>query len=174
MTKLSPCIFLDRDGVINRERGEYTFRISDFEIIAGVSEALLQLKAAGYLLVLITNQAGIAKGLYTHADVKACHEYMQEQCQGAFDGIYYSPYHPVQTESLGRKPGRLLFEKAIARFGIDPSRSWMVGDKERDLLPARELGIRGILVGDLAQAERIALHQTHDLATATPLILQDL
>ena len=99
---------------------------------------------------------------------------MQEQCQGAFDGIYYSPYHPVQTESLGRKPGRLLFEKAIARFGIDPSRSWMVGDKERDLLPARELGIRGILVGDLAQAERIALHQTHDLATATPLILQDL
>lgn len=165
---------MDRDGVINRERGEYTFRVADFEIIAGVPEALQQLKAAGYLLVLITNQAGIAKGLYTHADVSACHNYMQAQCQQAFDGIYYSPYHPQQTESLGRKPGRLLFEKAIARFGIDPSCSWMVGDKERDLLPAWELGIRGILVGDTPQAGSIALHQTQDLATATPLILQGL
>lgn len=172
MTELRACVFLDRDGVINRERGDYTWRVEDFEILPGVPEALTRLKAAGYLLVLITNQAGIARGIYTHDDVARCHAYMQEQCGHAFDGIYYSPYHPSQTESLGRKPGSLLFEKAIARFGIDPAQSWMVGDRERDIIPAHHLGMRGILVQDLLAPGSLAETAADSLASAADFILQ--
>lgn len=172
MTDLRPCVFLDRDGVINRERGDYTWRVDDFDILPGVPETLQKLKEAGFLLVLITNQAGIARGRYGHEDVARCHTYMQEQCSNAFDGIYYSPYHPDQTESLSRKPGRLLFEKAIARFGIDAGRSWMVGDRERDLIPAHQLGMRGILVTEKKVPDSLAVHQAPDLLSAGDFILK--
>ena len=169
MTSLQPCIFLDRDGVINVERGTYTWRAEDYRIVPGVPEALARLKAAGYLLVVITNQAGIAKGLYTHADVLRCHDYTQQQCGQLIDGLYYSPYHPVQSESLGRKPGRLLFEKAIAKYSIDPGRSWMVGDKERDLIPAAALGIGQILI--TAAQQDLPYPQAPNLLAATEYIL---
>ncbi len=152
---IAKCIFLDRDGVINHDPGDYTWKLEEFIILKGVVEALAAFKQAGYRLVIITNQAGIAKGLYTEADVLACHDKMQRETGHLVDALYFSPYHPVATESLGRKPGSLLMEKAIARFGIDPGSSWMVGDKERDLIPAKKLGMRTILtpLNDEQQSE---------------------
>ena len=145
---MNKCIFLDRDGVINVDHVDYTYRLDHFFIIDGVIDTLKKFKEAGYLLIIITNQSGISKGIYTYADVVRCHHYLQEQCGYLIDGFYYSPYHEKYTNSLSRKPGSLMFEKAIAKFDIDISQSWMIGDKERDLIPACKLRLKTILISE--------------------------
>ena len=77
---MNRCIFLDRDGVLNKENPNYTFRVEEFEILPGVLEAISVLKDAGFLLVVVTNQSGIAQSIYTEAQMKACHEYLQQSC----------------------------------------------------------------------------------------------
>ena len=143
---MNKCVFLDRDGVINRDNPDYIYRVCDFEILPGVIEGFKKLKENGFLLVVITNQSGITKGIYTYEDMKACHDHFQEASENLIDKFYFAPYHPSSTESLTRKPGSLMFEKAIAKFNIDVTKSWMLGDKIRDLQPAKKLGIKGILV----------------------------
>lgn len=170
-SQLSSCIFLDRDGVINRDRVNYAYRLEDFVILPRVPEALHRLKQAGYLLVVVTNQSGIAKGIYTREQMQACHDYMNEVTGHIIDMIYYAPYHPSISESLTRKPDSLMFEKAIARFSIDPARSWMIGDKERDLVPAQKLRIPGILI-DEQRPETIAQTTVDSLWEATEWILE--
>jgi D-glycero-D-manno-heptose 1,7-bisphosphate phosphatase len=143
---MNKCVFLDRDGVINKDNPDYIYKVNEFEILPGVVEGFKKLKEHGYLLVVITNQSGITKGIYTKEDMDACHNYFQEVSGHVIDHFYYSPYHPFYTDSLTRKPQSLMFEKAIAKFNIDPSQSWMLGDKERDLIPAQKLGIKGIIM----------------------------
>ncbi len=144
---MNRAIFLDRDGVINEERGDYTYKVDDFKIIHGTAQALQKLKNCGYLLIVITNQSGISQGIYSREDMNSCHQYMSKSIGNPFDAIYYSPYHPKISKSLSRKPDSLMFEKAISRFDIDPSKSWMIGDNERDLIPARKLGIKTLYLG---------------------------
>ena len=145
---MNKCVFLDRDGVINEERGTYTFKIEDFKIIPGVKEALNVLHNNGYKLVVVTNQAGITRGLFTEEEVRRCHSYMMEETNHLIDKIYYASYYPDFSNSLLRKPDSLMFEKAMAKFNIDPKASWIVGNSERDLVPAVKLGIRTIFVGN--------------------------
>lgn len=144
---MQKAIFLDRDGVLNEERGEYTYKVDDFIIPEGTIEALKNLKEAGFLLIVITNQGGIAKGLYTVQDVLKCHEYLQQQCGRLIDDLYYSPYHEAYSNSLSRKPDSLMLERAIAKYKIKPELSWMVGDSLRDMIPAQKLGIKTIKIG---------------------------
>lgn len=165
------CVFLDRDGVINRDRTDYAYRLEDFEILPGVAKALRQLKQTGYLLVVVTNQSGIAQGIYTREQMQACHDYMQEQTGNIIDAIYYAPHHPSVTESLTRKPDSLMFEKAIAKFDIDTQCSWMIGDKERDIVPAAKLGIASILI-DTGTPITKAVYTVKDLPEAVQKILQ--
>ena len=142
-------LFLDRDGVINRERGTHTWKLEDFEILPDVAKAVSAAHDAGFLVVVVTNQSGIGLGLYDHADVERLHRYLHRQLalQGTqLDAVYYCPHHPSQGRCLCRKPGSLLLERAVARFGIDPSRSLMVGDRQRDVDAANSAGIRGVLV----------------------------
>lgn len=141
-------VFFDRDGVINVDRNYYTYLIEDFELMPGIIDVMQTLKERGFLLIVITNQSGIAKGLYTDQEVDELHEYFQETSGNLVDAFYHAPGHPDHSASLSRKPDSLLFEKAIAKFHIDPSLSWMIGDKERDLIPAKRLGIKTILLGD--------------------------
>ena len=117
---MNKCIFLDRDGVLNVERGDYTYEPEDFIIEDRVPEAIQLIKEAGYLAIVITNQAGISKGLYTRKQMQACHGILMEKTGHLIDHIYYSPYHPSFSESLTRKPETLMIEKAIAKFDIDP------------------------------------------------------
>lgn len=145
MTK-NKCVFLDRDGVLNVERGDYTYREEDFEVISGVPEALALLKELGYLLVVVTNQGGIAKNIFTRADMNKCHQKLQNICNNLIDAIYYAPAHPAVSNSLTRKPDSLMLEKAIAKFNIDPETSWLVGDQLRDLQAAAKVGVKGILI----------------------------
>jgi len=141
----SKCIFLDRDGVLNEELNDYLFQTEKLIIPEGVVEALQLLKKAGYLLIVITNQAGIAKGLYDADAVYAIHEMMQKASGGILDDIYFSPYHPDNSgKSLSRKPDSLMLEKAISKYNIDPDQSWMIGDRSRDMEAGKKVGLRTV------------------------------
>ncbi len=171
MNDKAKCIFLDRDGVLNVDNSNYTYRVDDFDIIPGVIETLVALKKSGFLLVVVTNQSGIAKGIYTQKDVEECHTYFQRECGGLIDHFYFSPYHRTVTESLATKPGTLMFEKAIAKFNIDIQKSWMIGDRGRDIIPARALGIRTIQIGDEVEPENLADYKVDSLLSAKQIIL---
>ncbi len=165
-------VFLDRDGVLNIDAGTYTFELEKLIIIEKVPEALELLRQNGYQLIVITNQAGIAKGMYTESEVMACNQKIQEACGHLIQAIYYSPYHPSVTESLGRKPGTLLFERAIAKFGVDVASSWMIGDKERDLEPAQKVGITGRILLPLGnETSKYATHYASSLWEAVNEII---
>ena len=151
--KKNKAVFLDRDGVLNQERGTYTFRREDFVLLPGVPEALQKLKQAGYYLIVITNQGGISRGLYSAADVWECHHYLQEQCGHLIDALYFAPYHSSITASLAAKPGSLMLEKAIAKYHIEAAASWMVGDKLRDLQAAQKAQVHSAWI----RAEGIVL-----------------
>lgn len=141
-------IFLDRDGVLNIERGEYTYLPEDFEVIPNIIPVLQNLKHDGFKLIVITNQAGIAKGIYTREQMNLCHDKFQTLSNYVIDDFYVACDHPSVSESLSRKPNSLMFERAITKHNIDPTASWMVGDKERDLIPARKLNVQTVLFGD--------------------------
>jgi|ERR1035441_3162983 D-glycero-D-manno-heptose 1,7-bisphosphate phosphatase len=146
---MNKAIFLDRDGVINQERDLYTFGIDEFILNDGLIEALKAFIDKGYLLIVITNQGGIAKGLYTHQDVETVHNYLMETL--AKEGIhitdiYYCPHHPDQGKCLCRKPGSLMLEKAIARYNIDAGKSYFIGDNDRDITAGNAVGVNTILI----------------------------
>jgi len=166
-------VFLDRDGVLNEDDVNYTYRLTRFRIIPGVPEALYRLKEAGYLLIVVTNQSGIAQKIYTTRQMEICHIFLQEATEHVIDHIYFSPYHPSVTASLARKPGSLMFEKAIAKFDIDVTRSWMIVDKGRDIIPARTLGIRTIQIGDEIERENRADFRVVDLGEAGEVIVRE-
>ncbi|MGE0590476.1 MAG: D-glycero-alpha-D-manno-heptose-1,7-bisphosphate 7-phosphatase [Cyclobacteriaceae bacterium] len=170
---MNKCVFLDRDGVLNEDRPNYSYKLDHFKILPGVPEALWLLKDAGYLLVVVTNQSGIAQGIYTEDEMRECHHHFQEVSKNAIDHFYFSPYHPTVTASLARKPGSLLFEKAIAKFHIDTAQSWMVGDRGRDLIPAKQLGIRTIQIGDEVEEENKGDFEMADLMSAAKVILSN-
>lgn len=168
---MNKCIFLDRDGVLNVERGDYTYRLQDFQIIDGVPEAIEMIKAAGYLAIVVTNQAGIARGLYSREQMQACHDLLMEKTHFLIDKIYYSPWHPSVTESLSRKPGTLMIEKAMARYAINPDRSWLVGDRCRDIICGQRKNLKTVLIGEKAEDPCTPTYYAPDLRTAVRRIL---
>lgn len=169
---MNKCVFLDRDGVINQDNPDYTYSLDRFHLLPGVVEAISKLKSAGFLIVVVTNQAGISKGIYTRFEMQDCHDYMQEQLGHQIDKIYYAPWHPSVSDSLSRKPGTLMFERAIARFDIDVTQSWMIGDKARDLIPAKKMGLKTIQVG--GNKDEAADFVCADLQAGTNQILKSI
>ncbi len=165
------CVFLDRDGVLNREIGDYILRQEQLEI-SPIADELKALKEGGFLLIVATNQGGIDKGLYTRQWVLDIHEQMQKAFSGVLDGLYYSPHHPVFSRSYLSKPDSMMFEKAIARFGIDPAVSWMIGDKERDLTPAKSLGMKCILLDAMPCPDSVADYVCFSFGQAAQVILE--
>ena len=145
--KMSKAIFLDRDGVINHDPGDYTKKLMSLPFFQ-LLESLKILKERGFVFILITNQGGIAKGIYGHKEVEEIHEYLQfcEENGTPILEIYYSPHHELTGLSLSRKPGSMMIERACARYSINPKKSWMVGDKQRDLDCAAVIGVPGILI----------------------------
>lgn len=154
-------VFLDRDGTINVDHG-FVARPDDLEFMPGAVEALRLLRGAGFALVVVTNQSGVARGYHTEEDVRAFHDEMNRRLavDGArIDAFCYCPHHPEGTVPRYsracecRKPGAALYRQAIADLDIDPRRSFAVGDKVSDIVPAVTLGATGILLeGPSAQA----------------------
>ena len=147
---MTKTVFLDRDGVINNnEIPYYITKPEDLELNDGVTAALKKLTDHGFKLIIISNQSGIAKKIYSKEDCDRVHEKLINIMSGygiTFDEIYYCPHHPEIENCLCRKPQPLMFEKAIARFDIDTSQSWMVGDNEKDITGAEKAGLKTILV----------------------------
>ncbi|MGB2078953.1 MAG: D-glycero-beta-D-manno-heptose 1,7-bisphosphate 7-phosphatase [Vibrio sp.] len=140
-----PAVFLDRDGVINKDHG-YVGQVDDFEYIDGVFEATKKLKEMGYLLVLVTNQSGVARGYFSEDEFLALTEWMDWNFVDngvEFDGIYYCLHHPeagqgeYKQDCDCRKPKPGMFLSAASFLKIDMSRSVMVGDKAEDLMAAQ-------------------------------------
>lgn len=141
--------FIDRDGVLNEERA-FVHRIEDFSFLPGAVAALRALQDAGYLLVVITNQSGIARGLYTEADYLALTAHMRERLQAAgvrLDAVEYCPHLPdapveryrLDCDCRKPKPGMLI--KAIRALDIDPKTSFIVGDRLSDMDAGRAAGL---------------------------------
>lgn len=157
---MKKAIFLDRDGVLNKEIGEYVHQESQFQVNEGVGEALSTWASEGYELIVITNQGGISKGLYSHQDVHRLHQLLDQYLEEYGVKIleyFYSPYHKDICKSLCSKPGSLMLEKAIAKYHIDPSSSFMIGDRERDIQAAEGAGVKGILVESNTDLRTISL-----------------
>ncbi len=148
------CIFLDRDGNINVEK-DYLHKSEDFEFEAGALEAIKTFSDSDYLIIVVTNQSGIARGYYTEEDLVSLQEYMKSlivKAGGRVDGYYYCPHHP--DKGIGkykkicscRKPESGMFLEADNDFGIDFKNSIIVGDKISDVEAGKKLGMRSILV----------------------------
>lgn len=143
-------IFLDRDGVINKEKN-YLYKIDDFEFIEGVFEACKKFQENDYLIIVITNQAGIARGLYTERDFLLLTQWMRKRFAKMgvkVDAVYYCPHHPDFTGNCDcRKPKPGMLIKAKNDFNIDMTASFLVGDKESDIEAGINVGInKNILV----------------------------
>ncbi|HOE04097.1 MAG TPA: HAD family hydrolase [Bacteroidales bacterium] len=142
-------IFLDRDGVINFERGDYNLCVDDFVVNEGVGEAIALLKQHGFRVLVISNQAAISRGLLSFDVVEAMHDKLKKHLElfgTAVDEIYYCPHHESVTRCLCRKPSPLFIEKAVSRFGLDVRQSYFIGDRERDIEAAAAAGVKGILI----------------------------
>jgi D-glycero-D-manno-heptose 1,7-bisphosphate phosphatase len=142
-------LFLDRDGVINFDPGDYCYSLEEFKLLPTVLPALQLAQEKGYLLIVITNQGGIAKSLYTEETVREIHRFFLSECEKAgitITAIYFSAHHPEIGNSLSRKPGSLMVERALSRYRVDPAKSVMIGDRERDKECAEGAGVRGIVI----------------------------
>jgi D-glycero-D-manno-heptose 1,7-bisphosphate phosphatase len=156
---MNKAVLLDRDGVINHDPGDYTKSWEEFTFNPGVFESLRKFQAAGYILVIITNQGGIAKKLYTQND----YEFLTGKMRAAFEdeglkisAVFHSPHHDSTGRSLTRKPGSLMVERALHRFNLNPADCYMIGDKERDIFAAEQVGVPGIQIpvnGSLSEIE---------------------
>lgn len=146
---MNKAVFLDRDGVINRERGEYTWRKEDFTINEGVIEFLRYAREKGYLLIVISNQGGVQRGKYSLEDVENVHQYLKNELgkEGLeLTDIYICPHHDKTGRCFCRKPQPLMLEKAIARFNIDVNKSFFFGDSIRDMEAGKAVGVKNILI----------------------------
>lgn len=146
---MKKALFLDRDGVLNRERGNYTYTVQDFEVLPDVVESLKLAKTKGYLLIVISNQGGIAKGIFNQQRVEELHAILSAKLAEQdvyFDEIYYCQHHNQIGKCICRKPNSLMLEKAIARFNVDAASSVMIGDSQRDLDAAKKVGVEGVLI----------------------------
>jgi D-glycero-D-manno-heptose 1,7-bisphosphate phosphatase len=151
---MTPAVFLDRDGTVIQERG-YLDRLELIELFPWSAEAIRLLKDAGYAVVIVTNQAGIARGYFDEAFVRSAHVHLDALLRergAVVDGYYYCPHHPdaaVEHYRLAcdcRKPAPGLVRRAAADLGLDVGRSFVVGDKWLDVGLAVNAGARGILV----------------------------
>ncbi len=149
MTAKVPAVFLDRDGTVNVDHG-YVHEIDDFQFIDGAIEAMRELKEMGYALVLVTNQSGIARGMFSEDTFMQLTEWMDWSLADRgvdFDGIYYCPHHPeaaveaYRQECDCRKPQPGMLLSAMKNLNIDMTASYMVGDKIDDVLAGKAAGV---------------------------------
>jgi D-glycero-D-manno-heptose 1,7-bisphosphate phosphatase len=156
-----PAVFFDRDGVLNEDNG-YVFEICKLRWINGARKAIKAANDAGCFVFVVTNQSGVARGLYEESDIEALHEWMKDDLAkiGAhIDAFEYCPYHPeaiierYRRASRRRKPAPGMINDLLKRFPVDLSRSILVGDKPTDLEAAQAAGVQGYLYsgGDVAR-----------------------
>lgn len=179
-----PAAFIDRDGVINAEL-DYVHRIEDFRILHGVPEGLRLLRAHGFELVVVTNQAGIGRGMYSEADYQRLTAHMKADLAAAgapLSAVYHCPHHPsagigaYRVDCDCRKPKSGLLLQAARDHHLDLSRSVLVGDKQSDLEAGRAAGVASCVLVESghapsAKARTMADHVCPDLLAAARWIV---
>ena len=146
---MNKVIFLDRDGVINREIGNYVYHLKDFVINDGLEQALHIWGKQGYSFVIVTNQGGIAKGLYHKNDVEDINVFLRNWFESRklnLLNILYCPHHNAVEHCICRKPNSLMLEKIIARYDVSVNHSFMIGDSDRDVQAANKVGLRAFKI----------------------------
>jgi len=147
---MQKAIFLDRDGVINSDVGHYyIYRVEDFVINKGIINSLKRFQDAGYILIVITNQGGVAKGIYSCEDVNKVHHYLETILKEngiLLQEIYYCPHHESVASCKCRKPSPYMINQAIQKYNIDISMSYLIGDSKRDIEAAEAAGVKGIKI----------------------------
>jgi D-glycero-D-manno-heptose 1,7-bisphosphate phosphatase len=137
-------VFIDRDGTLIEDVG-YLARLEDLRVFPFTSEAVRLLKENGFLVIVITNQSGIGRKIYTEAAMRAIHERMQEDLENMLDGFYFCPHLPGDGCAC-RKPNLGMLEAACSDLAIDMERSWMIGDKAIDIQTGKNAGIKTAMV----------------------------
>jgi len=175
MTK-RPAIFLDRDGTLIEEVN-YLSRVEDLRLFPFSGDAVERLKDAGFLIVVVTNQSGIGRGIYSESDMHAIHAAIQERLGGTIDAFYFCPHLPEDGCEC-RKPKLGMIEDAIRDLNIDREGSWMIGDKVIDAETGRNAGLlTAFVLTGYGQLHKAMLeHQLHviaeDLDEAANVILE--
>ena len=169
-------VFLDRDGTINVDKN-YLYRIEDFEFLPGAVEGLRLLQSSGFLLIIITNQSGIARGYFTEDDYLRLTDWMLDRLKDdgvKISGVYYCPHLP-DAEISGymkvcncRKPETGLFEQAVRDFDIDLTMSYAIGDKPRDCAICDKTDCKGFLIGRTSSNPKVK--QVSSLLEAAKII----
>lgn len=148
-------VFLDRDGTVNIDK-DYLYKIEDFQFETGVTDTLKYVYDKGYKLIIISNQSGVARGYFAISDVEKLHDHIKKKAaEFGFEitGIYYCPHYTkgiIKEFSIDcgcRKPGIELIEKAVRDHNIDIKKSFMIGDKEADILAGKYAGLKTVLIG---------------------------
>jgi D-glycero-D-manno-heptose 1,7-bisphosphate phosphatase len=175
VTTRARAVFLDRDGTLIEDPG-YLNDPARMRLLPGVAGAIHRLNTAGFLAIVVTNQSGIARGRLTYETYTSIAQRLEDMlgAEGArLDAQYMCPHLPEITGACDcRKPGTLLYREAAERFGIDFTTSWWIGDRERDVVPARTLGGRGILISTRNGDEReTPWANAPDLPAAVDLVL---
>lgn len=148
LKKRPKLVLLDRDGVINEDRHDYVKSLEEFEFIPGSIEAIKMLNDAGIKVIVVTNQGGIGRTLYTREDLEEIHQYMKDELEAAgahVDEIFFCADHP-DSPTHRRKPNPGMLEEALTYAKTNPTQTHMVGDSVRDMVPAFTLGIHRHLV----------------------------
>ena len=172
-------VFFDRDGVLNFDSG-YVSSVDTFRWLPGAKEAVRRVNEAGLRAIVVTNQAGVARGLYTEDDVRSLHRFMSDElaAAGAFvDRFYYCPHHPdallraYRADHPERKPHPGMILRAAAELGVDLAASVLIGDKSTDMQAAAAAGVLGLMIrnDDLPRVidEAFARLGSHSLRRAT-------
>lgn len=155
VSKSRRAVFLDRDGTLNVNFG-YVHRPKDWEWISGAVPALKALQDAGFALVIVTNQAGIARGYYPASAVEALHHWVQDELAAhgiGLSGIYYCPHHPDfgEIRQCGcRKPQSGMLLQAASELALDLSQSWIIGDQMSDAAAGLHAGTKAVVIGPQA------------------------
>jgi D-glycero-D-manno-heptose 1,7-bisphosphate phosphatase len=149
MPQKNKAVFLDRDGVLNQEMGDYVRRFEDFHILDNF-EALKTLQDKGYMLLVATNQGGLAKGWYNEDELAKMHQSLKETYlkHGVeITDFFYCPHHPDFTGDCDcRKPKPGLLLQGIKKYNLDPAKSYFIGDRDRDVIAGTAAGVKGILI----------------------------
>jgi D-glycero-D-manno-heptose 1,7-bisphosphate phosphatase len=145
---MTTAVFLDRDGVINEKaaEGQYVTRWEDFHVLPGVAESIAELNSMGLLVVVVTNQRCVAKGLMTETQLSKLHQQMAEHLAGSgakLDAIYYCP-HDLEPPCDCRKPAPGMLLSAAQSYGVDLAASWMIGDSESDIQAGKNAGCKTV------------------------------
>ncbi len=139
-----PAVFIDRDGTLIEEVN-YLSRVEDLRLFSYTPEAVKILTGAGFLIIVVTNQSGIGRSIYTEEDMHSIHREMQVQLSNAIDGFYFCPHLPCDG-CVCRKPGLGMIESAKRDFTVDMENSWIIGDKKIDIETGFYAGIKTAMV----------------------------